>query len=590
MQIVETPSELDAVLDQLRRLGTDHRWLEAKRAAGGFPTDLWKSLGALANTGGGLILLGVDESSGFTVTGVGDAKRTADMLEQLCEQAEPALRAWITLIDHPHGTVVVAQVPAVEPIEMPCHFPAKGAVVDTAYHRGHDGDIKYTPTEIAHMLDAQQATDHSRRVAPAGASLNSALVAGFAAQFPDNEPDLSLAQFGAVVEGHPTLAGWLVLGDRPESLSPLARVSCVGAPRRGDPADSQQRGSHSEGVVGELLEKVLGWITKELGAVQVLRNGHLEDDLDYPTVALRELVGNALVHRSFRSADEATTISVQTSELIVITNPGGVHPGVDARRLGLSLMSSPRNYALVRLCENATTPSGKRIVESRASGIPRADKACKEAACLPPLFVIGPASFSAVCVRGSLDVSAADARWSHLDLDQDTRRLLAGITRIEELAVTDAGSILHDVRVDVVLAARILGTRILEHAAVSLGLLCRAGVLVEHAGFDQPCWRTVSPEVQVSPAAPSRNPTASRPGRMADNVHRILTQISEAPDGELARAELQLDISRTATTNALQSALQKELIEATTDNPHDPKRRYRLTANGKRQLRKTQLS
>ena len=47
-----------------------------------------------------------------------------------------------------------------------------------------------------------------------------------------------------------------------------------------------------------------------------------------------------------------------------------------------------------------------------------------------------------------------------------------------------------------------------------------------------------------------------------------------------------LDVSRTATTNALQAALEKKLIEATTDSAHDPKRKYRLTANGKRQLNK----
>ncbi len=80
------------------------------------------------------------------------------------------------------------------------------------------------------------------------------------------------------------------------------------------------------------------WMSRTIGTIQVRSKGTLVDQLDYPAGALREMVSNAIVHRSFRSADEMTKISVKAADLIVISNPGGVHPGVDQDKLGLSPM------------------------------------------------------------------------------------------------------------------------------------------------------------------------------------------------------------------------------------------------------------
>lgn len=59
------------------------------------PTDLWKSSSALANSGGGLVVLGVDEQRGiFAVTGVEDPAQTSADLQGLCSRAEPPSRTW----------------------------------------------------------------------------------------------------------------------------------------------------------------------------------------------------------------------------------------------------------------------------------------------------------------------------------------------------------------------------------------------------------------------------------------------------------------------------------------------------------------
>ena len=70
-------------LNNIMRYHENNR-IEAKKAAGGFPTSLWETYSAFANTIGGLILLGVEESrdKNLTVTGVPDAQGYADTIWQ----------------------------------------------------------------------------------------------------------------------------------------------------------------------------------------------------------------------------------------------------------------------------------------------------------------------------------------------------------------------------------------------------------------------------------------------------------------------------------------------------------------------------
>ena len=68
-----TESKLRNILEGLRREQSDNRMFEVKTAMVSFPLSAAKTICAFANMpGGGTILFGVDENSGFTVTGVYD--------------------------------------------------------------------------------------------------------------------------------------------------------------------------------------------------------------------------------------------------------------------------------------------------------------------------------------------------------------------------------------------------------------------------------------------------------------------------------------------------------------------------------------
>lgn len=131
--------ELAEIVDTLRSLGADHADVEAKRAEDRLPRSVRETLSVFANGRGGVLILGLDETSGFHASGVRDAaKMTAD-LEALCsEDMEPPLRPTIKTHRFEGADLVVAEIPAVELSRRPCYYRGAG-ILQGSYIRVGSG-------------------------------------------------------------------------------------------------------------------------------------------------------------------------------------------------------------------------------------------------------------------------------------------------------------------------------------------------------------------------------------------------------------------------------------------------------------------
>jgi ATP-dependent DNA helicase RecG len=593
-----TADELQAVLVQLRAVRSDHQWVEAKRAQTRLPADLWTSLSAFANSDlGGLVLLGVDEASGaFDVTGVGDPGQVAAELQVACAGLEPALRPAIHVITHPDGFVVVAHIQPVPRNERPCHRPDKGAR-ESSYIRVGDSDQRMAVPEVEDLLANRVGIDHSLRPAPGGVTLDVPAVAQLEARARARTPrhaEVSdhhlLFMLGATSEdGHPTLAGMLAVGGMPQRYSASARVAYRRLPRQGAAEGARFAARHFEGTVGEILDDAIAALEVDLDPVQVMSKGQLHDELDVPREALREVLSNALVHRSLTVSQETASVAIEVSDdLVTVTSPGGLHVNADLRQLGLEAISAPRNLALVRICEHLTTPAGGRIIESQASGIAAADRACRRFGTAPALFSASPARFAVVLIRKTLDLPATQRRWALAgnDLDHVDARLVAFAERLEALQDEDALSQLAQVHLDAHLAARLLTTSP-ENGALLLGRLAERRVLTSRQLPDRTVWEATVPVTSDQPPAAGTVPTPTRGARRSEQIARLLTAVAASPSGEL-RARDMVDVLGLASSRSrnkvITDAVAKGLIEPTRDGIHDPKRAYRLTSEGRRQL------
>ena len=160
-----------------------------------------------------------------------------------------------------------------------------------------------------------------------------------------------------------------------------------------------------------MLEETLAWVKRNLAhPVVELPNGHLINGQEVPDIALREILSNALVHRSLNPKAGTEEVRVRIfPDRISVENPGGLY-GTTLQRLQEYGERSRVNDRLYDVCTHVTTPDdGYRVIEGEGSGIYTAQEAVRQAGLKPIQFIDGVIRFTAIISREPLDgAHAAD--------------------------------------------------------------------------------------------------------------------------------------------------------------------------------------
>lgn len=144
--------ELAEIVENLRLLGSDVSDIEVKRAEGGLPRSARDTVVAFANTRGGTLILGLDESSGFASTGLADpAQMSSDLAAMCATDVEPPVRPHIGIHDFEGTRILVAEVPELPPLRKPC-FSRGAGMSQGSFVRVGDGDRKLTSYEVQLLL------------------------------------------------------------------------------------------------------------------------------------------------------------------------------------------------------------------------------------------------------------------------------------------------------------------------------------------------------------------------------------------------------------------------------------------------------
>ena len=133
-----------ALVARLRETGGDGTSVEVKSAAGGLPESLTSSLSALANLpGGGTVILGLDERTGFTPVTLPDAQILKQGLANKARAYTPPVTITIRDATVDGSTVIVAEVAECPTAFKPCRVTSTGK----ASVRSYDGDFEVSGLE-----------------------------------------------------------------------------------------------------------------------------------------------------------------------------------------------------------------------------------------------------------------------------------------------------------------------------------------------------------------------------------------------------------------------------------------------------------
>ncbi|WP_165171262.1 ATP-binding protein [Adlercreutzia sp. ZJ242] len=418
--------DLSPIVERLRAQHTDDEFVEVKASAQHLSRDVWESVSAFANTAGGLILLGLDESNSFKpaksfaidkvldqfVSGMGDGDPNGARVAQ-----PPAYHLHRFAFEG--SPVLAVEIEELEADKKPCYIVGRG-LVGGSYKRVDDKDIRLSPTEIYSLTNFLKPSRADRQPVEAatGDDLSSRLVNDLLDREKDSRAlrgaktrDAKMARLGITSEkGDVCLAGLLVCGSYPQQFFPKLVVDVAVHPgaQKSDPAAPARFLDRviCEGPVGEVVEDAYRAIAKNLRTRSVVRGVGRVDELEIPEEVLREALVNAVVHREYGEYFIGQAVSVDIyPDRVEVTNPGGLWGGKTLENIGDGI-SACRNAALMKLMSLMPLPGGSGVsAEGNGSGIPLMKSAMASRALAEPRFVAGFDSFKVVLARGDAGIA-----------------------------------------------------------------------------------------------------------------------------------------------------------------------------------------
>ncbi|MEG1493726.1 MAG: ATP-binding protein [Gordonibacter sp.] len=385
--------DINEFVNLARKIDSDTADVEVKTAARGLSKDVVETLSAFANRSGGTVVCGLSEKDGLAPAVDFNAKKISEALLQACaDKMEPPIRASVRIEEFEGALVVVAGIPETEPYQKPCYVKARGPY-DGSFVRAGEGDRRLSRYEVDRLIEERQQPRYDARVIEEAetSELDPELVDGFLKReraasprvFAGLSDDDALLTMGVTGKGKnseskPTLAGLMALGRHPQKHFPRGNVTFAVFPgtSKEELAKDGARFLDSRTVIGPvpvMVAETLAAVRRNMRVASYVEGGSRRDVSEYPEVAIREAVANALMHRDYSPEGLASQVQVNMfADRIEVVNPGGLYGTVTVDNIGTYGASSSRNQYLSRILESTPYPEGYPekgfVVENKGTG------------------------------------------------------------------------------------------------------------------------------------------------------------------------------------------------------------------------------
>lgn len=307
------------------------------------PDDLAASLVAFANTDGGDLVLGIGESREWL--GVGDPDRAAREIDNVaannCESPITVIQE--TVPGEDGRVVLVVRVPKGD---LRPYRTNRGVY----YVRTSSGRRQASREELLRLFQATESLYYDETPL-LRLSVQDLDLAAFEAYLEEtgqahllSDREVLLANWMLVAKGHPTVAGLLLFGRRPQQHLPYAQINAARFPG----TDSSRDPSDRKDLTGRLLDVVdqaERFLDLHLPTPHEIRGFEPEPRPELPKEALREAIVNAVAHRDYTVRGPIRLFVFD--DRIEVHTPGKPPNGVDAEamRAGAHVVRNPWIYA-----------------------------------------------------------------------------------------------------------------------------------------------------------------------------------------------------------------------------------------------------
>lgn len=398
-------SELIKLIEDIQLKKTESNYIEVKSARNGCPK-IFDTLSSFSNQqNGGTIIFGVDENENFNVCGVYDA---ADLQKKIMEQSmqmEPVVRPLCTVAVVDGKTVVSAEIQEMDNFQKPCFYKGAGRLRGS-YVRVADGDRLMTEYEVySYEVFKQDIHDELRTNDRAEMTdINTDEYQLYLLELKKNKPYLAKLEEkeinrlqGFVVDNKPTVAALMLFSVYPQAYFPQLCITAVSVPGKemsatGSVGERFIDNKRIEGSITQMLNDALIFVRKNMKVKTIIdaETGMRNDRTEYPVIAVRELVLNALIHRDYSIHTESAPITITMySDRMEIENPGGLYGRMTLDSLGFVSADTRNPYIAGALEIMGET-------ENHYSGIPTIRSAMKNAGLPQPVFVNNSGVFKAI--------------------------------------------------------------------------------------------------------------------------------------------------------------------------------------------------
>ena len=406
-------NELIKLIRDTQAVKSESNTLEIKAARKGCPK-VRDTLSAFSNqSGGGVIIFGVDENEDYTVCGVYDAAELMKQVDAQCQQMTPIVRPLFTVVQLDGKTVVCAEIQEIDNADKPCFYSGVGRLKGS-YIRSGDGDRQMTEYEVYSFEAFRKKVQDELRICER-AEIKDMRTKAFElylntlrvkkprlAEIPDKE--LCRLQ-GFTSDDSPTLAGLMMFSAYPQAFFPQLCITAVSVPGTEISSNSAvgERfidNKKIDGTLVQMLNDALVFVRNNMRTATIINpdTAKRTDRTDYPIIAIRELIINALVHRDYSIHTDSAPITIRMyTDRFEIENPGGLYGRMTLDRLG-KVSADTRNPAIA----NAMEILGE--TENRYSGIPTIIHAMQEHGLPAPVFESERGIFKAILYKSKEEI------------------------------------------------------------------------------------------------------------------------------------------------------------------------------------------